>query len=204
MSHVPKTFPNLSLTMETKNLGNIQWWVDTLFAVHPDMRSHTGATGTLGLGSFYTFLSKQKINTRSSTKAKLVGVNNIMGAVLWTQYVLEAQGYKLPTSTIYQDSRSAMFLEKNERKLSGKMTWHVNIQYYFVTNCIAMGEVDVKYCPTGDMIAEFYTKPLQGSDFYKFWDAILNTAALKWNMTSCRSVLEYAFLEYAKLQKSAF
>jgi hypothetical protein len=31
----------------------IKWWVDTLFAVHPNMKSHTGAAMTLGKGIIY-------------------------------------------------------------------------------------------------------------------------------------------------------
>ena len=31
------------------------------------------------------------------------------------------------------------------------------------------------YRPTGEIIAEFFTKPLQGAQFYKFHDAILGS-----------------------------
>jgi heme oxygenase len=33
------------------------------------------------------------------------------------------------------------------------------------------------YCPTVEMIADFFTKPLQGAQFYKFRDAILGIKA---------------------------
>jgi hypothetical protein len=33
----------------------------------------------------------------------------------------------------------------------------------------------VEYCPTGDMLADFFTKPLQCSIFWKFPNQILNT-----------------------------
>ena len=32
----------------------------------------------------------------------------------------------------------------------------------------------MEYCPTGDIIADLFTKPLQGSLFTKFFNAILN------------------------------
>jgi hypothetical protein len=35
----------------------------------------------------------------------------------------------------------------------------------------------VMYCTTGEMIAGFFTKPLQGAQFYKFRDAILGIKA---------------------------
>jgi len=32
----------------------------------------------------------------------------------------------------------------------------------------------VAYCPMENMLADFFTKPLQGSAFRKMWDIILN------------------------------
>ena len=34
-------------------------------------------------------------------------------------------------------------------------------------------KIDVQYCPTDKMIADFFTKPLQGSLFRKFRDVVL-------------------------------
>ncbi|KAG7345085.1 reverse transcriptase RNA-dependent DNA polymerase [Nitzschia inconspicua] len=62
------------LVLEANCIRNIRWWVDASYAVHPDMRSHTGATMTLGKGSVYSMSTRQKLNTRSSTEAELVGV----------------------------------------------------------------------------------------------------------------------------------
>jgi hypothetical protein len=36
---------------------------------------------------------------------------------------------------------------------------------FFVTDRVASKEVSIEYCPTGDMTADFFTKPLQGSQF---------------------------------------
>ena len=35
------------------------------------------------------------------------------------------------------------------------------------------GEIKVEYCPTEQMLADFYTNPLQGSLFRKFRDVIM-------------------------------
>ncbi|KAG7358248.1 hypothetical protein IV203_014835 [Nitzschia inconspicua] len=59
-----------------------------VLCIHPDMRCHTGATMTLGKGSVYSMSTRQKINTRSSTEAELVGVNNAMSIILWTRHFL--------------------------------------------------------------------------------------------------------------------
>ena len=38
----------------------------------------------------------------------------------------------------------------------------------FINNLIKKGELQVKYCPTGDMIADYFFKPLQGKLFINF------------------------------------
>jgi hypothetical protein len=164
----------IPLTLEADNLHIVKWWVDASYAVHPDMKSHTGGTMTLGKGTVYGTSTRQKLNTKSSTEAELVGVNDVMPQVLWTRYFLEAQGYGVNDSIIYQDNQSAMLLEKNGRGSSSKRTRHINIRYFFVADQIAADEVKVAYCPTGDMLADFFTKPLQGSIFQKFRNQILN------------------------------
>ena len=48
---------------------------------------------------------------------------------------------------------------------SSKKTRHVDIRYFFVKDGVEREDIDVKYCPTELMIADFFTKPLQGSKF---------------------------------------
>lgn len=68
-------------------------------------------------------------------------------------------------NVMYQDNQSTMLLEKNGCQSSGKHTRHINIQYFFISNQIHKDELHVEYCPTRDMLADFFTKPLQGSLF---------------------------------------
>jgi hypothetical protein len=169
---------DLKLTLEADDTHVIKWWVDAAFAVHADMRSQTGMTMSLGKGSVYASSLKQKLNTRSSTEAELVGVDDAMGMVLWTRSFLEAQGYHVKDTKVYQDNQSAMLLENNGKRSSSKRTRHINIRYFFVTDCVAKGQINVEYCPTESMLADVFTKPLQGSAFRKFRDAVLNIQSL--------------------------
>jgi hypothetical protein len=165
---------HMPLTLEADNMHIIKWWVDASFAVHPDMKSHTGGVMSLGKGAVYGTSTGQKLNTTSSTEAELVGVNDVMPQILWTRYFLEAQGYGVNDSIVYQDNQSSILLEKHGKASSGKRTRHINIRYFFVTDRIAAKELTVEYCPTGDMIADFFTKPLQGTLFQKFRNFIMN------------------------------
>jgi hypothetical protein len=49
------------------------------------MKIQTGAIFTLGKGVIIADALKQKINTRSSTEAELVGVDNEVSKVLWSK-----------------------------------------------------------------------------------------------------------------------
>ena len=52
-------------------------------------------------------------------------------------------------------------------------TKYINIWYFFITDRVKEGEVSVVWCPTGDIIGDYMTKPLQGAIFCKFRDQIV-------------------------------
>ena len=118
--------------------------------------------------------AKQKINTRSSTEAEVVGVDDIMGPILWTCYFLEAQGYKSKDTVLFQDNKSAILLEKNGTRSSSKRTKHINCRYYFITDRVNAGDLTIVHCPADEMVGDFFTKPLQGRLFIKFRRIIMN------------------------------
>ena len=66
-----------------------------------------------------------------------------------------------------------MLLEENGRASSSKQIRHINIRYFFVTDRISTGELNVSYCPNLNMIGDYFTKPLQGSLFCKFRNTVL-------------------------------
>jgi len=86
---------------------------------------------------------------------------------------MEAQGYQVQDNILFQDNKSAILLEKNGKASSSKRTKHVNIRYFFITDRVNKGDVSLVWCPTGDMIGDFMTKPLQGALFRKFRDQIM-------------------------------
>jgi hypothetical protein len=132
------------------------------------MKGHTGGGPTLGTGFPFVTSTKQKLNTRSSTESELVAVDDCMPAICWTQYFLESQGNGVFENILYQDNQSVILLEKNGKASSSKRTKHINISHFFVTNRIANTELSVEWCPTGQMIADYMTKPLQGTLFKQY------------------------------------
>ena len=73
---------------------------------------------SVGKGSAYSTSTQHKINTRRSTEAELVAVNDVMPLILWTQYFLEAQGYVVHENKVFQDNQSTILLEENVKRSS--------------------------------------------------------------------------------------
>ena len=173
MKYLNKT-KDLVLILNSNNTNIIKWWIDAAYAVHPNMRSHTGGCMSLGGGMIYNTSIKQKLNVKSSTEAELVAVDDILPQILWTNYFLYEQGFNTKDTVIYQDNKSAILLEKNGKNSSSRRTKHINIRYFFVKDRNEKGEINIEYCPTDIMIADFYTKPLQGKKFLDFRNMIMN------------------------------
>ena len=137
------------------------------------MKSHTGGVTSFGRGILCSKSSKQKLNTKSSTEAELVGFSDFLPYPLWFLFFLKHQGYDLSENVIFQDNQSAIRLEKNGRNSCTGNSRHIDIKYFFVKDRIENGEVSVSYCPTLSMLADFYTKAVQGGLFTKFRNALM-------------------------------
>jgi hypothetical protein len=68
-----------------------------------------------------------------------------------------------------------MLLETNGKLSSIKRTRHISIRYFFVKDRIKKGEIKLEHCKLIDMLGDFFTKPLQGSLFTNYRNAIMNT-----------------------------
>ena len=96
---------------------------------------------------------------------------------------------KLIDVILYQDNVSAMLLEKNARMSSTKRTKHIDVRYYYIKDRVAAGDLRLEHCPTKEMWADYFTKPLQGNLFYTLRDLIMNIAPSSEHHSSHRSVL---------------
>ena len=121
---------------------------------------------------------KQKLNTRSSTEAELVGVDDLIGKLMWVQEFLHEQGFNMGATTLFQDNRSAILLETKGKASSSKRTRHINIRYFHVLDLVERKRLKIEYASTHDMVADFFTKPLQGTAFARFKSMILGQPGL--------------------------
>ena len=155
----------------------LTWNIDASFAVHQDFKSLTGAYLTLGHGSILSISAKQKVDTKSSTKAELISVDDAMTFIMWMKYFFESQVRSIDMYsplkplgsdvTIKQDNTSAIKLERNGWKPSSKRTKHINIRYFYISDQLKAGNINrVIYKPTGDMESDHFTKAFQGKAFH--------------------------------------
>ena len=161
------------LTLGADDIRKMKTWVDASYAVHNDMKSHTGGVVSFGRGAALSKSWKQKLNVKSSTEAELVGASDYLPYPIWSKKFLEYQGYSIEENIFYQDNQSAMRFEANGRKSCGPNSRHIDIRYFFIKDRIDIEDIDVQHCPTEQMLADFFTKPLQGSLFRKFRDVIM-------------------------------
>ena len=113
------------------------------------------------------------MNTKSSTEAELVGISDYLPYNIQIASFLKEQGYELRENVLHQDNQSAMKMAKNGRNFCTGNSQHVNIRYFFVKDRVDKKEITIEYCPTQVMLADYFTKPLQGTLFHKMRRVIM-------------------------------
>jgi hypothetical protein len=154
------------LVLGAVDIGKMKSFVDASFAVHPDMRSHTGGGISWGIGILLSMCQKQRLNAKSSTEAEVIGVSDFLSNMIWARMFLEQQGYEIEENLLYQDNQSAIKIESNGSKSCSRRSRHIDMRYFFIKDRLESEHIKVVYCPTEQMIADFFTKPLQGKLFH--------------------------------------
>ena len=161
-----------------KSLTEVLTWIDASFAVHDNLRSHMGGCISMGTGLIHGKSAMEKLNAKSSTEAELIGMAEYLPYNLWLIMFLKEQGYEIANNVIFQDNKSAILMEKNERNSCTGNSRHINVRYFWVKDRIDKGEVRVEYLPTHLMLADYYTKPLMGSKFNLLREYIMGWRAV--------------------------
>jgi hypothetical protein len=78
------------LPIGADDMSMMKTWIDASYAaVHPKMKSHNGGAVSFGTGAALSKSSKQKLNTKSSTEAELVGASYYLSFPIWAKNFLE-------------------------------------------------------------------------------------------------------------------
>ena len=154
----------LILSTDAMNFA-IHRYIDGSCQIHKDCRGQTGSLVTFGAGAVASSLNKQRCNTKSSTKTEIIALHGKLSDVIWMRYFIECQGYSINKCVIIQKNMSAFSLEYNGRVSSSKHTKHIKAKHFLIKVHYDAGEIDLQYCPTGEMWVDVLTKPLQGQLF---------------------------------------
>lgn len=102
---------------------------------------------------------KQATVSRSSTEAEYKALANATAEIMWVQTLLyELQISSPSTAKLWCDNMGARYLSFNP--VFHARTKHIEVDYHFVRERIAQKLLEVNYVPTGDQVADGFTKAL--------------------------------------------
>ena len=75
---------------------------------------------------------------------------------------------------LHLDNKSAIDLAYNPEHHA--RTKHIDRRHYFIRECVEDGKLRVPFVATADNVADFFTKPLMGKQFFQMRDRVMNVA----------------------------
>ena len=106
--------PKLLLVLETMGMNLVAlWWTDALFGTHWDCKGQSHGIKSFGKGTVIDVSKMQNINTKISMELELVGIDEILLEMIWTNHFIQNQGYKPHATVLHQDNKSTIKLEVN-------------------------------------------------------------------------------------------
>lgn len=134
-------------------------------------RSTSGYVFQIGSSTISWSSKKQATVAKSSTEAEYVALSSATQEAVWLRSLMGDLGRRLDAPTIiYEDNQGAIELAKNAKYHN--RTKHIDICHHFVRERVISNEIQVIYCPTGDMIADIMTKGLAKLSFEKLRDLL--------------------------------
>jgi hypothetical protein len=152
-------------------------WSDADFANNPQDRvSVSGYVFKLGEGAITWSSKKQNSVALSSTEAEYTAMAHAAREVIWLRNLFEELHLpqKLPT-ILYGDNQSALAIAQNPQYHARSK--HFDVKNHYIRDKIRDGLIKEIYCPTDDMIADLFTKPLPRPKHAKFTSELGMTSA---------------------------
>jgi hypothetical protein len=159
--------PARSINLGADN-ASLTVYVDAGYAEHVDGRSHTGIFVSLGGngGPILVKSKRQSLVTQSSTEAELLALTDGVKKTLSLSKLLVELGFNTDLHLVaMQDNQSTIQIAKNGEGMGGKAK-HFRVRYHFLREMMKENVLEIKYCPTEEMIADFLTKAMTGKRLY--------------------------------------
>ncbi|KAI9921725.1 hypothetical protein PsorP6_000281 [Peronosclerospora sorghi] len=141
-------------------------YCDAAFAVERERKSSTGLAifydgNLVELGS-----KKQGTVNLSSTEAEYIAMATGLQGCIGIMLVLKDLDIVTKNIVVMEDNQGAQHLA--ESKGVTQRSRHIDTKYHWLREKVSDGLVRIQYCPTSEMIAEHFTKPLGPTKFSYF------------------------------------
>jgi hypothetical protein len=93
--------------------------------------------------------------------------------IVYYKQLLYKLGYKNVKVILEQDNNGSIVHLKDP--MAKGRTRHLDIKMKWCTQYISQESIEVRYCPTADMIADVFMKALTGESFVKHRSKMVNT-----------------------------
>ena len=117
-------------------------------------------------GGAITWLSKKQADVALSTsEAEYVALSMAAQEAAWLLKLLTDLQIPKEPIIIMEDNQGAIALARNP--IAHSQTKHIDIHFHFIREAQEEGMIDIVYCPTSEMVADLFTKPLPRGQFEK-------------------------------------
>ncbi|XP_015577713.2 uncharacterized mitochondrial protein AtMg00810-like [Ricinus communis] len=160
---------NIGLHLSAHITINLCAFSDADCAGYPTIRrSTTGYCTFLGTNLISWCAKKQHTISRSSTEAEYHAMANTTAEITWLTYILKDLRVPLSSTPIlYCDNLSALYMTINP--VFHARSKHIELDYHFVCERVALGFLVTKHVSTGKQVAYIFTKILSKAIFHSFY-----------------------------------
>lgn len=110
---------------------------------------------------------KQDLLTLSSTEAEYVGLSKLSKELIWLKRLGAVFDLKAKATTVvFTDNQSCIKIVP-DHKFSNR-TKHIDTRFHHIKDLVEKSEVELKFFPTNENIADMFTKPLEAIKLDKF------------------------------------
>ncbi len=139
-------------------------YTDASFAVGPTKDSYSGYVIFVNCTPIMWGSARQKVVADSTCAAEFVAASACCKQLTHVENMFRFFGFicKKPYP-VYTDSQAALAIAMNDQRM-GKIR-HISIRYHLVRCMVMSGDVLLIFCVTEDMIADLFTKILNGATY---------------------------------------